>query len=248
MAYNKDMLGLPPIMLDIVTLLVVYGVYRVVYTRRLLKNSAKLVEESKPFERVVPDASEVILVLGDSTAVGVGAMPADSTAGRLGAMYTNASVYNYAISGLKLAGLIEQMDKLPVREFVNKKADLSLIQIGANDLVQFTPLPQIERELVVILQKASAMSKKIIILHSGLAGTAPIFPFWIEWLWNNRARAVRKIYMRVAPKFGASYIDLITSSADTNFQKHPHTYYASDMFHPNGNGYELWFKEIKKAL
>lgn len=236
------------ILLGFGVLLALYVIYRVIYTRRLLKNTYELERVTKNFVRIVPDANQTILVLGDSTAVGTGATPETSTAGRLGAMYPTASVYNYAINGLKLAGLIQQMSEPPVKDFENKKADIVLLQIGANDLIQFTPLPKMERELKVVLQKASIMGKKIIILHSGLAGTAPIFPFWIEWLWNRRAWAVRTIYMREAPKVGATYIDIITSSSDKNFQSNPKKYYAADMFHPNSNGYELWFEEIKKAL
>ena len=242
------MLEVYPILWSLGVLLIFYAIYRVIYTRRLLQNSDTLVAQSKKFERVVPDAAQTILVLGDSTAVGTGATPATSTAGRLGALYPTASVYNYAVNGLKLKGLIKQMNESPVKDFENKKADIVLIQIGANDLVYFTPLPQIENELKEVLRKASVIGKKIIILHSGLAGTAPIFPFWIEWLWNTRAWAVRSIYMREAPKYGATYIDIITSSSDANFQKYPYKYYASDMFHPNSNGYSLWFEEIKKAL
>lgn len=225
-----------------------YVVYRTLYTYRLLTNSRTLIQASKSFVRIVPNPTHTILVLGDSTAVGTGATPASSTAGRLGNLYPHASVYNYAINGLQLAGLIKQMREPPVKDFANKKADILLLQIGANDLVYFTPLPQIERELTEVLQKAMGLGNKIIILHSGLAGTAPIFPFWIEWLWNRRAWAVRKIYMREAALYNARYVDIITSSSDANFQKDPKKYYAADMFHPSGNGYELWFEEIKKAL
>ena len=223
--------------------LLLYAIYRVSYTRRLLKNSEELVAQSKPFERIVPNAAQTILILGDSTAVGTGATPETSIAGRLGTLYPAANVYNYGINGQKLAGLLAQMETIKITN-----AELVLLQIGANDITYFTPLPQVDAQLQKVLAKARMMSEKVVVFHSELVGDAPFFPPWLGWIWNIRTRAVRTIYIKDTQAAGAMYIDAIKSSIGPAFASDIKKYYAPDMFHPSGEGYKLWFEEIKKAL
>ena len=230
-----------------VSLFLIYSLtYTGVRVYRLLQNSKILVAETVNYNRLVPSASQTIVVLGDSTAAGTGATSTDSIAGRLGALYTHATVHDYGVVGLKLKGLSSQLDSLP-----EIKANLVVVQIGANDITYFTNLSDIRAQTKVVLTKINKLKApggKVLVLHSGLVGNAPLFPTWLSWLWNNRTRAVRDIYIQEVPLAGATYVDLVNSSVDKIFANDPKKYYASDMFHPSGDGYGVWFEEVKKVL
>ena len=53
-----------------------------------------------------------IVVAGDSTAFGVGALPAESTAGRLAAAFPRARLVNVAKSGNRIGHVVEQLDRV----------------------------------------------------------------------------------------------------------------------------------------
>ena len=204
--------------------------------------SAALVATSQTYQRMLPNPTLTILVLGDSTAVGTGGTPETSVAGRLGDKFPTASVYNFGINGEKLSDFDVQMNTLNIQ-----KADVVVLQIGANDIVHFTPISEIEAKLKDVLAKAKKISGNVVVLHSGSVGDAPLL--WpLGFIWNIRTQAVRHIYLRDVPAAGAIYVDLVASETDVTFANNPKKYYAPDMFHPSSDGYGLWFDEVVKVL
>src|SRR5688572_887264 len=83
-----------------------------------------------------------IVVAGDSTAFGVGALPAESTAGRLAAAFPHARVVNVAKSGQRIGHVAEQLDKVDC-----PSVDLVLIQACANDVLEFRAVKKVEADL-----------------------------------------------------------------------------------------------------
>jgi len=210
----------------------------------LIKKSAVLVANAVPFERTLTSAKHRIIVLGDSTGVGVGASdPALSTAGRMASAYPNASVTNRSKSARRIHELLETLHS---ETFPH--ADLVLIQIGANDIVYFTPLKSIDTDLDTLLRKAKTISDHVVILHSGDVGLAPIFPSYIGYFFSKRSLAVRDIYMRQAQIHGVGYVDLYRTKEKDIFLTNIDKFYANDHFHPSGAGYEDWFKQIEQAI
>ena len=211
----------------------------------LAKNSAVMIKNTTPFARNEPPAARKILVLGDSTAFGTGAAhPENSTAGRLAARYPDAAVVNLAVNGLRIAGLLDLL------KTIHEKTpyDLILIQIGANDIIRLTPLREIETGINEVLARTALLGQKVIILHSGDVGEAPLFPWYFRGWLSRRSRAVREIYIRAAPAHGAEYVDLIDSPVAHQLRENTKIYYANDLLHLTDEGYGLWFEEIQKHL
>jgi lysophospholipase L1-like esterase len=207
--------------------------------------SKKLIGESKAFQKPALEAEMKILVLGDSTAVGTGVDdPKLSTAGRLSGMYPDAAVRNLAQNGLRVQDLV-----LLLREVAQEERfSITLIQVGANDIIRFTPMEEIEKDIDQILSRLSQQSGRVVILHSGDVGQAPLFPIYMRPLFSNRSLQMREIYKKASEKHGAEYVDLIDSQVGEFFQREPEKYYAEDRLHLSGEGYRLWFNEIIKKF
>jgi hypothetical protein len=85
--------------------IVVYGTFR-----KMVAVSSMLVESAVPYEQKPSRPSRRILVVGDSTGVGVGAgEPRHSLAGMLGASYPDADITNSAVSGSKVRDVPGQL-------------------------------------------------------------------------------------------------------------------------------------------
>jgi lysophospholipase L1-like esterase len=199
------------------------------------------------------DATKKILVLGDSTAFGTGASrPEDSTAGRLGLKYPDAEVVNLAKNGMRIAGLEEVLKTLDAKDVSkqdkNKHFDLILIQIGANDIIRLTPAQDIESGIDKILAKAKSLGDKVIVLHSGNVGESKFFPWYIRPILSHRSVNMREIYIKIAEKHKAEYVDLINAPIAVKLRENPSLYYSSDLLHLSSEGYGLWYEEIRKRL
>src|SRR5689334_9289471 len=80
-----------------------------------------------------------IVVAGDSTAFGVGALPEHSTAGRLAAAFPHARVINVARSGARVGHVVEQLAHV-VQKLARcgcRKVDFVLIHACGNDVIEF---------------------------------------------------------------------------------------------------------------
>ncbi len=211
----------------------------------LAKKGIALSNNAVAFERMIADAPQKMLVLGDSTAVGTGSKDnALSTAGRLATLYPNASIENRAVNGLKLKGLLELLEK----HDANEQFDIILVQIGANDIIRQTDMKDVERDIDNVLSRLSRQTHTLIVLHSGDVGEARIFPLIVRPFLSKRSYRMREIYKDTASRYGAQYVDLIDSPTRKLLWKKPRTYYSEDFLHLSGAGYGLWFQEIQKKL
>jgi len=241
--FHKYTIGHMKFVLIIVLLVVLFIVIQVVSTKRFIRISAGLVENTIPFSRLVDGAAIQILVIGDSTAVGVGAeQPELSIAGRVAETFPDASVTNAGISGEKTHELADRLEVLP------KKYDVIMLHIGGNDVVRLTKLAELEASIARVLSLAQSKSDHVILTSTGSLGTAKLLPLGTRTLFEHRTRKVREIFIRVAEEHGVPYADLFRERKDDPFAQNPRKYYAADMFHPNGEGYEDWYTIILYGL
>jgi len=87
-----------------------------------IRFSKRLVAQTKPAQSSPECCHRTIIVAGDGTAFGVGALPAESTAGRIAAAFPHARVINVAKSGARVGHVVEQLNDLEI-----ERADLVLI-------------------------------------------------------------------------------------------------------------------------
>lgn len=230
--------------LIIITIIFIYTLTQYIRTRYYVRLGIDLAQSAQSYEQHPEGATQRILIIGDSTAVGTGASsPLFSTAGRLGQDYPLADITNLGVNGSKVAELIPRLEAIQSQEF-----DLVLIQIGGNDIVRFTNYAELEDDLKVVLQLANQIGNRVIILHCGNVGTAPLFPVGSRWIFTKRTADVREIYQRIVPEYNATYIDLWRDASNDPFAQDPHKYYAADLFHPSNEGYADWYSFIKAAL
>ncbi len=207
-----------------------------------IARSAVLVEKSRPFEQHPENPRLRILVLGDSTAVGTGVTdPRGSIAGRLGTDFPDADIRNLGINGLRMAGLEANFPNFPPQSF-----DLVVLQIGANDIVHGTPLPDFSASLSAVFTRATTIGKHVVALHSGNIGLAPIFQWPLDFVMRRRTLIYRQRYQEIAAERGVLYVDLFHEVQDDPFKGEG--FYAADNFHPTEKGYGVWYHDLREAM
>lgn len=203
-----------------------------------------LADRAERFERLQASGRPRVLVLGDSSAVGTGAgSPADSVAGRLAAACPDAAICNLAKNGLRTAGLIE-----PLLALAGGRFELILIHVGVNDIVRFTPLPLLREQLAEALALARGLSDHVLLLTGGNIGLAPALPAGLGWVVTRRTREVRRLFVDVAAAAGAFYVDMFDGLVDRPFIENPRRFFARDGFHPNSEGYALWYAAVTETM
>lgn len=211
---------------------------------RLIRIGRSVAASAKKFERLRSGVSFRVLIVGDSTAVGTGAVdPERSVAGRLGAFLSEAHIENRGVNGLKTAEIVRE---LPTH--VPQKYDLVVVQTGGNDILSFTPLATLRGDIERLLDRAIGVGEKVVLLTAGDIGRAPFFPHAVSWLFTRRTRLVRKIFQATALQKGVQYVDLFVPQVDDVFAGNPRRYYTSDLLHPSADGYGVWFEEVRQTL
>ena len=200
--------------------------------------------EQVPFNRKLPQPNPKFLFLGDSTAVGTGASDnQQSTAGYFAHDFPDAQIVNISHNGKKIHELLTELDSQTFDQY-----DLVVIQIGANDILKFTPFKNIEEDIMKVIEKAKTFGRHIVILHSGNVGTAPIFHWPFDVIMTERSRKIRKIYIAQAKAHGVLYVDLFSERNDDLFLTDVKRYYSPDLLHPSGDGYHWWYERIRQTM
>jgi lysophospholipase L1-like esterase len=239
-------------------LLLVYILYSGVRFYKLVKISGGIVSHTIPYSKGdhgegVSKSAPVapsILVLGDSSAVGVGASrPEDSVAGRLSIATHAAYVENHAVSGAEVSDLPGQIVQASQASY-----SIILIQIGGNDIVRFHNAKKTATLLANELTKLP-QADKIILIAAGDVGSAPLFPLPFHPLYHylnlayhaEFANALHGVLLGNAHT-PITYVNLYTAAGNALFSTDPKTYFAADSFHPSSAGYEIWFNAVRAAL
>ena len=210
--------------------------------RSNLTQAAPLIAQARRYEQQSVTSGPKVLVVGDSTAVGVGASVAvDSVAGRFGADYPRAAITNLSVSGARIADVLQQLQSAP------DNYDIIIIHAGANDVFHFVDLQRSRPQLDELLKLASTKSKRVYHYTSGKLGEAPAIPWLLKSIYNRRALTMRRMAQQLADQHGATYVDLLKDGRDL-FSQEPKLYYAADNFHPSSAGYELWYGQLRPEL
>jgi lysophospholipase L1-like esterase len=204
-----------------------------------LRVSSGLVAIARPYERT--DGTRSMLVIGDSTAVGVGAdTPAHTLAGYLSGAF-DASVENYAVSGAVTAQMQGQFVQAKKARY-----DLILIQVGANDVIRFHSIPQTSAMLDTLLKAARQKSDHVVLITAGRIGEAPLFPWFVAPFVTHRAHELRDSFKATADKDGVAYVDLY--NIPDPFSADPEKYYAPDGLHLTADGWHFWYEATLQTI
>jgi len=205
----------------------------------------KVVQRSEKFERKNQGAEMRILVIGDSTAYGIGATnPKNSIAGRYAQRFENAEIINMGENGKRTIDVIEELQSLQNEEF-----DLIQLHIGGNDIIRFRPYEETEESIKKVLMLASDIADNVIFVSTGNLGTVKLFPPGTRFLLEQRTRRLREIFIAESNKLdNVYYVDLFREADEDPFAKDPEKYYTKDFLHPSDEGYADWFELISEKL
>lgn len=230
------------VLLLVVLSVVLYAGYAAVRFGGKYQASKKLVREAQGFEREGGAPGPSLLVLGDSTAVGVGAAsPKESVAGRLAEALDAGYVENRARSGALVADLASQIEKASRAEY-----DVVLIQIGGNNIIRFHS-PKAQAKLLEDALLKLPPAKRIYLMSAGNVGAATLFPRALRSLYTPLTRSYHRAFGEVAARRRATYVDLYEAPQLDPFIREPGRYLAADGLHPSSEGYGLWFMKLKES-
>ncbi len=209
-----------------------------------IRRSNDVVLSSKTFSQEKSDSSYQVLVIGDSTGAGVGAInPQESVVGRLFTDFPFISVKNVSENGLRLKQVTEKL-----RTVEHARFNFIIIQAGGNDVIRLTPLHTLEKQLEEIFIETKKRADYVAFLPAGNVGLAPIFSWPINKILTARSRAVRKMYIKKTKEHGVFYADFFTEREGDIFLTDIKRYYSKDIFHPSGDGYRIWYEIFLNTL
>ena len=225
----------------IILLVVLYYGGKVIYTKHI---SGKLISKTTLYKNESGDYTKTLLVLGDSTAVGVGATDKNDSvpalvASKIGATYTE----NYAVSGAEVGQLDDQ-----IKHIKRDRYDMILVQIGANDILARNDVLVVSIDLERVLTDLKSKTNKLVFLTAGNMGDPEVIPFFLKSYYTNLTLSYHSSFEKIAEKLGITYVNLYEDASIDPFTLDPDTYYASDKFHPSSAGYAHWFKKVVGRL
>lgn len=187
------------------------------------------------------------LVLGDSTAVGVGGDYERGivleTARHL-AKNRRVDLLNLAVSGARFRDVLREQ----LARARGWKPDLVLLDVGANDATHLTSSRSLRRDLeeIIRLILAENCEARIVVTGSPDMGAPPRIPFFLRGIAAARARRINEIARAAVSDHDLTFAPI----ADRTGQafRSDRTLFHPDRFHPNDRGYALWVPVLIEAI
>ncbi|WP_373522893.1 SGNH/GDSL hydrolase family protein [Aquiflexum sp.] len=187
--------------------------------------------------------SRNILIIGESTAAGVGASTQDNTfAAQIYYQSGHAfNIHNLGKNGLKA----EKLKRLlaHAKQEIPEKIEFAIILIGANDCFKFTPPARFSHQLkdfIQLLQNKKSV-QRIIIPSIAPVQHFPSIPGIIRFFLGVH----RSILTRELRSLGKSYPAMDFNNFKFELSS---DLLASDGIHPSDKGYELMAKETLLSI
>jgi len=209
------------------------------YAALRVHRSKRLARRARPFERRAQPEGSRLLVVGDSTAGGVGASdPTHSLPGLLSRANPSLTVVNKAEPGARYADMLAQLDG-------DERFDAVLVLGGTHDLLRMSRDAALRDVVQRVAQRARVRSQVVVFMPPGNLGNLRfLLPPW-NWWMRHRARRLQAIVAEVARANGAQHVTLFMEREDDPFARHPRRLRSRDGLHPNDAGYELWQRELE---
>ena len=206
--------------------------------RRLRRDTPRLPDAAAPWHGAVPGPRpQGLLVLGDSTAAGVGAATQDEALpGHLGrqlAARTGRGVQWRAVgeNGADARELIERY----LDDAASRSYDFVFLSVGANDALGIRSRGAFVRDIRDLLGRLRAASPDALILVSSLPAffRFELLPQPLKYNLYLHSRSLEDAARAIVAR---------TPGAHMSPPPPPYTdgFFASDLFHPSAQGYRDW--------
>lgn len=190
-----------------------------------------------------PDAPPLkFVVIGDSTAAGVGAGSPDRAypavlARRIAQEGFRVTLVDLGVAGARLDQVDEQLEAAE-----RQRPDLVFMGLGANDVTHLTKLSVVEDKVRTVVRTMESIGAEVVV-----AGPpdmrSPVFLEPLRSIVGWRGSAVQAAIEEVAREEGVPVVPLADETRDF-FAEDPDRYYSEDEFHPSAAGYGLWADAI----
>lgn len=195
------------------------------------------------FEHRPPLQRARILVLGDSTGVGVGAAdPRESLAGLLATEFPNAEIVNASVAGARIADVLKQCRE---QRWSAHAFDLVLLHAGGNDVLRLTGWSALTTDAAELLEHLRDVGKRIIWMGVANIGLSPLFIAPFSWWMSARTRKASRLFAACARSAGVEFIDFFSERRHDVFSRECGKYYAADGLHPSSHSYRYCYEVLK---
>lgn len=198
----------------------------------------RLPDAAKPWRGEIVGRDPVsILVLGDSTAAGVGATTQDDAlpgnlARRLSREWERGARWRaIGENGATTHDIVRRY----LAEATAEKYDLIFVSIGANDALTLRSRAAFRRNFRTILRRLRSVSPQALILVSSFPGFAQFaaLPNPLRWALALHSRSLEE----TARRFARAEPGVLMSPPAPRYAP---GFFASDGFHPSAQGYREW--------
>jgi lysophospholipase L1-like esterase len=180
------------------------------------------------------------VVLGDSTAAGVGAGEVENAypvllASRLAEEHDRrVTLTSLGVSGARVGTVLT--DQVPL--VAAERPDLVFVAVGANDVTHLTSLDKVHLEMSLLIDALQSTGAVVVVAGPPDMRAAA----WLEPLRSLagwRGRQVAEAIENAAVERGVPVVPLAREAAPY-FAAHPEDAYGGDEFHPGPGGYAAW--------
>ncbi len=206
--------------------------------RRLRRDTPRLPDAALPWSGTLPGVNPLrLLVIGDSTAAGVGAdTQDDALPGHLG---RELSARLGRGIEWRAAGENGATSRDLIRDYLDDATtasyDLVFLSVGANDALGLRSRRAFARDLGILLDRLRAASPEALIIVSSLPGFSQFVLLPNPLRWN--------LYLHSTSLEDAGRT-VVAGRPRVHMSAPPPTYtegfFASDLFHPSPTGYRDW--------
>jgi lysophospholipase L1-like esterase len=213
--------------------------------RRALRD-ADAAPPRRPYQYRAVRAQRRVLIVGDSTGVGIGAeCPTQSIAGLLAAECRGAEVINLSVSGATLADVPAQLRRAGHR---GARFDLVLLHVGGNDILRSPNLAVMQQAAEALLPRLHEVGERVVWIGPGDVGLAPLFRPPFSWWLSRRSRLACELFHRLAQKHGVAYIGFHGGEHRDLLVRQRERFFAVDGFHPNSHGYRYCYGWLMRSV
>lgn len=207
-------------------------------------------ESAPPISKAYGDDADPtvrLVLLGDSTAAGVGVTETDdSVGGRLAALLTRdrhrVELSGVAVSGSRAGDLGPQVSRALLG-----RPDVAVVLIGANDATHATPLRRLRPALSTAVRRLRAADVAVVLGTCPDLGAARALARPLRDIAAAYGRVIGAAEAEIGRAAGAHVVD-IAAETGAAFRAEPQATLCSDAFHPSAIGYDLWARALLPAV
>jgi lysophospholipase L1-like esterase len=190
-----------------------------------------------------------LVLMGDSTALGVGVeRVTDTVGGQLAMLLADApggrrvELSSVAVSGSRSGDLGTQV----ARAMVGARPDVAVILVGGNDAIHFTPPEDAADDLASAVRRLRAAGVAVVVGTCPDLGAVRAFPPPLRQLVGWQARRLARAQTAAVSIAGGVPVDLAGQTGAV-FRADAGTY-CHDGYHPSADGYRVWAHALLPAV